>query len=110
MRIARRDIMAHKTASLRNSTEEKRFINRPIKNYRCGNLSGAVWFNERDTGEGIINFLTASLRRSWKDKKSGEWRDEVINLRKNDIPKAIVLLNKIQEDILLSNEAGDEDE
>lgn len=84
---------------------------RPVKQYRVGNLSGAVWKNEKDLDEnGVVSFLTASLRRSWKDKKTGDWRDERINLRKADLAKAIVILNKMQEDMMLTNEGGDNDE
>jgi len=85
--------------------------NRPIKQYRVGTFSGAIWRNEKDLGEnGIVSFLTCSLRRGWKDKNSGNWRDETINLRKADIAKAIVILNKLQEDMMLSNDGGDDDE
>ncbi len=85
---------------------------RPVKQYRIGNFSGAIWKNDKDLGEnGIVSFLTASLRRSWKDKNTGDWREEVIKLRKADIAKAIVILNKLQEEIMLTNpEGGDEDE
>lgn len=75
--------------------------NRPVKSYRCGNFSGAIWANEKDTKEGSISFLTASLRRSWKDK-AGSWRDETVKLRKNDVAKAMLLLNKLQEDMFFS--------
>lgn len=84
--------------------------NRPVKQYRIGSFSGVIWKNQKDMGEnGIVSFLTANLRRSWKDKNSGDWREETINLRKGDIAKAIVLLNKLQEDMMLAKE-GDENE
>ena len=83
-------------------------VNRPVKNYRCGNYSGAIWANEKDTKDGIVSFMTASLRRSWKDK-TGMWRDETVSLRKNDIAKAILLLNKLQEEMFFSEE-GENDE
>ncbi len=81
--------------------------NRPVKSYRCGNFSGAIWANEKDTKEGSVSFLTASLRRSWKDK-SGGWRDETVNLRKNDVAKAILLLNKLQEEMFFSEAEDNE--
>ncbi|MFH1212279.1 MAG: hypothetical protein V1659_05135 [Candidatus Woesearchaeota archaeon] len=81
--------------------------NRPVKSYRCGNFSGAIWSNEKDTKEGSISFLTASLRRSWKDK-TGSWRDETVNLRKNDVAKAILLLSKLQEEMFFSEAEDNE--
>ncbi len=82
--------------------------NLPIKSFRSGNIQGAVWLNKRKTADGEITFKSTSLRRSWK-QEDGIWRDEVINLRKNDIPKAIVILNKMLEDVLMSDEKEDED-
>ena len=82
--------------------------NLPIKSFRAGNIQGAVWLNRRKTADGEISFKTASLRRSWK-QDDGIWRDEVINLRKNDVPKTIIILNKLMEELMLS-EIEKEDE
>ena len=48
------------------------------------------------------------MRRSWYDKDKKLWRDETINLHKTDIPKMIVILNRIQEEILLNDKGEDE--
>ena len=58
-----------------------------------------------------IEFKTVTLRRSWKDKEQNIWRDEKLNLRKADIPKILVILNKMQEELFLSQgDGGDDDE
>ena len=84
--------------------------NRPIKSYRAGNIQGAIWFNEREVKDAVVGFKTVSIRRSWKDKDKDIWRDETLNLRKQDIPKLFVILNKLQEDLLLAQEDDDDDE
>jgi len=87
--------------------------NRPIKQFKAGNISGAVWENEREKNGTIISFKTVSIKRSWYDKDKKIWRDETINLHKTDIPKILVVLNKVQEEILLNHdekEGDDEDE
>lgn len=84
-------------------------VNRPVKSYRCGNFSGAIWSNEKQMKEGMVSFMTASLKRSWKDK-SGNWHDETVNLRKNDVAKAILLLNKLQEEMFFSDTESEENE
>ncbi|MBS3159354.1 hypothetical protein J4436_01065 [Candidatus Woesearchaeota archaeon] len=76
--------------------------NRPIKQYKAGNISGAIWFNEKEKDNQILGFKTVSIRRSWKDKDT--WRDESLNLRKTDIPKVLLILTKIQEDLLLNQQ------
>ena len=82
--------------------------NRPIKKWRSGNLEVAIWLNERISGDQKVEFKTASLTRSWKKKDENKWRSDVMNLRRTDIPKVILLLQKAQEDLYLT-EDGKED-
>ena len=82
-------------------------MNKPIKQYKSGSISSSIWANEREVNGNKVEFKTVSLRKSWKDDKN-VWRDATINLRRNDIAKAMIVLQKAQEDLLL--ESGDEDE
>ena len=82
--------------------------NKPIKQFRSGSIQGAIWLNERTVNGDTVAFKTASIRRSWKDKETDQWRDETINLRKGDVSRALVILNKLQEELLLSAEEDDE--
>ena len=82
--------------------------NKPIKQYRSGPIQGAIWLNAMEKEGEKIEFKTASLRRSWKEKDTSQWRDETINLKKSDISRAIVILNKLQEELLLSGDEKDE--
>lgn len=74
---------------------------RPIEKFRCGNIEIAIWLNEREVNGNKVNFKTVSLRKSWRDDKD-IWRDSVINLRRNDLQKAILVLSKAQENLFLS--------
>lgn len=77
-------------------------MNKPIKKYRSGSIECAVWLNERELDNGAkVGFKTVSLSRGWKDNKD-IWRNESINLRKGDIAKAMLVLQKAQEEVLLS--------
>ncbi|MCD4666510.1 hypothetical protein K8R47_01720 [archaeon] len=79
--------------------------NRPIKKWRSGNISGALWFNERQINDGTkVGFKTISIRRSWKDKEKDIWRDETINMRRQDLPKIITILNQMMEELYLVDE------
>ncbi len=85
-------------------------VNKPIKKFRSGNIESSIWLNEKQDKEGNkINFKTVSLRKSWNQE--GKWHDSTINLRRNDLQKIILVLNKAQEELLLSEEKeGEEDE
>ncbi|MAG47128.1 hypothetical protein CL617_00860 [archaeon] len=78
--------------------------NRPIKKFKSGSLEAAIWFNERENNGEIVGFKTVSLKKSWKDKEKDVWRNETLNIRKQDIAKLLVILNKVQEELLLNKE------
>ncbi|MCD4759962.1 hypothetical protein K8R33_03670 [archaeon] len=84
-------------------------MNKPIKKYKSGSIESSIWLNEREVNGDKVEFKTISLRKSWKDDKN-IWRDATINLRRNDIPKAILVLQKAQENILLDSKEEDENE
>ena len=77
--------------------------NRPIKKFRAGAIEAAIWLNEKEIEGNIVVFKTVTLSRSWKDNKQGIWRNEVINMRKGDLGKAILVLSKANEEVLLKD-------
>ena len=84
-------------------------MTKPIKKYKAGSIESSVWLNEREVNGDKVEFKTISLRKSWKDEKN-VWRDATINMRRNDIPKAILVLQKAQEELLLTSNEEDENE
>ena len=85
-------------------------VNRPIKKFRSGNIEGAIWLNEKESDGIKTEFKTASITRNWKRKEEDTWRNDVLNLRRMDIPKVMVILQKLQEELYLSTDAKDEGE
>ena len=84
--------------------------NRPIKKWRSGSIEVCVWQNEKEMNGSIIGSKTVSLTRSWKKSDDDVWRSDVINLRKNDIGKVMMLLNKAHEEVFLNQEEEKEGE
>ncbi len=83
--------------------------NRPVKKWRIGSIECNVWENEKEASDGtIFGFKTVSLRKSWKQNEV--WHDAQIQLRRNDIQKAIIVLQKAQEELLLNCEVQEEEE
>ncbi len=82
---------------------------KPINKWKSGNISGAIWANEREVNGAKVSFKTASLRRSWKKEGDDTWRDETINFRRADLPKFISILHEMQKELfLVETEEGEE--
>lgn len=80
----------------------------PEIKFSTGALQATVWKNElkSKTGE-TQEYRTISFGRRYKDK-DGEWKS-TNSLRVNDLPKAVVLLNKAFEYLVLRNKDDSED-
>ncbi len=77
--------------------------NRPIKKFRAGGIEAAIWSNKKvKNDKEEIEFKTVSISRSWK--KADQWHSSVVHLRRNDLQKAILVLQKAQESLLLEGE------
>lgn len=85
---------------------KKQLTNMPIKKWRAGNIEAAIWLNKHESDGIEVEFKTLSLSRSYKKRGEDTWRNDVINLRRGDIAKVMVVLQKAQEDLLLSNVKG----
>ncbi|MFH1409062.1 MAG: hypothetical protein ABIH34_04095 [Nanoarchaeota archaeon] len=78
----------------------------PEMKFRAGAISASIWNNSATNKEGnAASYKTVSLQRAYKDK-SGEWK-HTNSLRTSDLPKAMVVLNKAFEHIVLK---GDDEE
>ncbi len=87
--------------------------NLPIKKFRSGAIEGVVWANKRKRDDGTeVEFKTVTLRRSWKAREEDVWREEKLNLRRNDLPKIRLIMQKLEEDLFLnaSDKGDDADE
>ncbi len=83
--------------------------NLPIRKFRSGNIEASVWLNKREVDGSLVEFKTVSLSRRYKKTGEDIWRNDHLNLRRNDLQKAILVLQKAQEDLLLvAHDSGDE--
>lgn len=67
-----------------------------VKHMRMGCIEVTIWENEN----GTRIYKNATLQKNYKDK-DGNWR-KTGSLKANDIPKAIVVLEKAYEDMVSS--------
>ena len=72
----------------------------PEITFRHGPCSASVFENEYERGEEKFSVRSVSFQRSYRDK-DGNWHT-TSSLKVNDIPKAVLVLNKAYE-FLTSN-------
>lgn len=83
--------------------------NTPEKAFRASPISATIWTNEVVGSDGEKRlFRTISLDRTYKDKE-GVWKKSS-SLRVNDLPKAILVLNKCYEYISIKESVDSIDE
>lgn len=76
--------------------------NKPEKKFKAGAVVATVWKNAAAKQDGSkAEFYTVSMERSYKDK-SGKW-GHTGSLRVNDLPKAVLALNKAYEYIVFKD-------
>lgn len=85
--------------------------NLPIEKFKAGGIEAAVWVNKKEVDGGTVEFKTVSLSRSYRKTGEDTWRHDVINLRRNDLQKVILVMQKAQEALMLTErERDDEDD
>jgi hypothetical protein len=79
--------------------------NPPEKKFRAGAISASVWKNNVTTKDGReAEIMSVTFQRSYKDKKTDEWK-RTSSLRTMDLPKAVVVLNKAYEYLVLNGQS-----
>lgn len=75
----------------------------PEKKFRAGAISATIWQNEGHKKDGTQSlFNTISFERGYKDK-TGNWKS-TSSLRTADIPRAVVVLNKAYEYLVMKKD------
>lgn len=81
----------------------------PEQKFKAGPISATVWVNQGTDNEGKqTSYRTVSFERSYLDKE-GNWQT-TNSLRVGDIPKAVLVLNKAYEHLMLKDGGIPEDD
>ena len=82
---------------------------KPAKEYRVSGSRAAVWHNqvERD-GQTVIQ-SSVKIQKSFKDSKTGDWKNMEMNLFPSEIPGMILVLQKAYEECMLRESEDDAD-
>jgi hypothetical protein len=64
--------MAQSNAAVAATDEQTTTSARPVKTFKQGGVEVSVWRNTTDAGAELYN---TTIRNSYKDDKSGEWKE-----------------------------------
>jgi hypothetical protein len=80
----------------------------PIKEFRVGGISSSVWCNETEQDGRIMRRHSVRLKKRYRDRRTGEWKDSDY-LFADDLPRARLVLDKAYEYVVLkeSEEGSD---
>ena len=79
----------------------------PVKKFRAGQVSCALWENEANVNGRIVTMLKATVERRYKDK-DGNWKSTG-SFARNEIPLAIYCLEKAFEAIVEEQQSKGEE-
>ncbi len=82
--------------------------NIPEKKFRAGAISATVWKNQAEKDGKTVEYRTVSFERNYLNKNN-EWKT-TSSLRLNDLPKAVLVLQKAYEYISLKGYSEDANE
>ena len=72
----------------------------PLKKFQAGAVTATIWEN-KDHQDPTKTYKTVSFDRNYKDKQ-GNWK-KANSLRTTDLPKAVIVLKKAYEFLVLKN-------
>ncbi|MBU2541740.1 MAG: hypothetical protein KJ593_07535 [Candidatus Omnitrophica bacterium] len=81
--------------------------NKPEKKFSTGAISATVWKNARNIKGKDVEYCSVTLQRRYKDN-NGDWQSSS-SLGVNDLPKAVLVLEKAFEYLVLKEGEQDGD-
>lgn len=79
----------------------------PEHKFKAGSVSATIWVNQGQDKDGKqVSFKTVNFERSYIDK-NGNWQSTGA-LRVSDLPKAILVLNKAYEYLMLQDNTSED--
>jgi hypothetical protein len=64
---------------------------KPVKTFRVGACSAAVFSNPQPEEKGNGRFLTVAFSCRYRDEATGDWKDSA-SMRPNEVARALVVL------------------
>lgn len=79
--------------------------NKPYKKIRAGQISATIWANEKEANGKKFTAYTVQFTKSYGMEENGQtvWK-ETNSLQPNDLAKALLVLQKAQEELFLKEE------
>ncbi len=79
-----------------------------MKKFQCGGVNVAIWENEIETANGPQTVERVTIERRYKDEKDGGAWKSTNSYRMNELPKAILVLQKAYEALACKKRSDDD--
>ena len=80
----------------------------PVKEFRSKTITAAVWRHEHEEQERTVSRYSVRIRKSWHDRRTGEWKDTDYYFA-DDLPRLRLVAEKAFEYITLKESEEDSD-
>ncbi len=68
----------------------------PVQTFRVGQITASVWVNEQESNGQTFKIPSVTIRKSYTDQQTGEWK-EASSFKGADLPKLQIVLEKAYE-------------
>ena len=79
---------------------EKQTPQQPVKEFRAGTISAAIWRNEKQDAERTVVQHSVRIQKRYRDSNTGEWKTSDYFFA-GDLPKLLLVTQKAYEFITL---------
>ncbi len=81
---------------------EKQKSNPPAKTFTCNRIQAAIWITSTETDDGPVKSQSIRISKSYKDKRTGEWK-RTDRLFPDDLPNVAVVAMEAYKYLRLSS-------
>lgn len=72
----------------------------PQKEFRAGTIVAAVWEDQAVVNGRSVPQFSIRVQKRYRDERSGQWKTTTY-FRADDLPKLVLVANKVYEDVML---------
>lgn len=102
----KKELEEEKQMKAKNTEQNNTPKIKPEQKFRAGSVTATIWAKELEKDGKKFNVYNIEVVRNYKEKESDEWK-KTSSFAKDDLQKAILVMQKAQEYLYLNEEEGE---